>query len=639
MRETHAQDAVRPMTPDKKTPFHFLSFWIVGALVAGSSYLISQASPSLKKPALLVAPMIGDLDPCLLNNRAGPDLPGSCTGPQGSASHLIDSTLAALGPLKNPDLELGYTLKVPVLALFQKTAEGWAINQAAVERIVRTLEASKYPAIVYLYSNHFTTPAAIESELAQDTRNLGQSQQGPLPVDSYYGAPLYPWSIGSTQTPITQLREQAILALSQAVCRRPPEVLDKIRGITLLGETHQLYPKFQSGMGYESAYQITDYSPESIQGFQTFLKARFVQIGNLNKAVQSEFKAWKDVAPPDMDIRRAPLTRPEQHLDAFAHGVLPVAGWVMPIDRSHASRSQVLIYLDGRHQGDAQTGLGRQDVAEALPELGTADVGWRYDLQFAKLSPGAHQVDAYLKDRHGQLIHLGTRHFTVMPRPGLNLVSQPPVQLPVSTEAPASLKQYMDFPRDDQHLYHNPLATLWHEFRNQQVTAYIEHFKRLVQTTCLAQRPVFTHQLFPYSNPSWDPTRFSVDDSLHPASDLHLGISLYGEASYGRSFFDWLARHRQNGYGITEFHPLRAMDSQSLSDALSRHFSRGARFVSMFMEIRTEDRPVVEKPYMFGFDPNNRVYGSDKLYQSLKDVMASSRGLASVAPPRQATEP
>lgn len=602
-----------------------------GALLAVSAGLMQQASPWLHKPTLLVAPMIGDLDPCLLGattHPKQPPVPATCRDEQGSAAPLIDSTLQALGPLKNPDLELGYTLKVPLLALLQKTPQGWDINREAVQKVVRTLEMSRYPAIVYLYSNHFTTPAPIENELAQDSRNLGQTQQGPLPIDDYYGAPLYPWAIGSTDTPITQRREQVIQALGQAICQRPPELLDKIRGITLLGETHQLYPKFQSGMGYESAYQITDYSPESMRSFQAFLKARFRDLKTLNSTIQAEYHDWAQIQPPGAQLH--PTTH-DQALDAYAHGWVPVSGWTMAMDK--ARPPQIAIYVDGRYQSEAQTGLGRQDVAEALPELGTAEVGWRHDLMFSKWSPGPHQIDAYLKDRHQGLIHLGSRLIRVAPRPGMPERPMPAFQLPPSAEAPESLKHYMDFPKQDQLLAYNPLAALWHEFRNQQVTAYISHFKRLVQSTCLAQRPLFTHQLFPYSNPSWDPNRFSVDDSLVPPADLHLGISLYGEASDGRSFFDWHKRHPQGLYGITEFHPLKAMDAPALSHTLSRHFSAGARFISMFMEIRSADRQVIETPYLFGIDPDNKVYGSDKLYQSLKDVIATPRGLIDIPRP------
>ena len=48
------------------------------------------------------------------------------------------------------------------------------------------------------------------------------------------------------------------------------------------------------------------------------------------------------------------------------------------------------------------------------------------------------------------------------------------------------------------------------------------------------------------------------------STDIELGVSLYGEPTYGTSFFNWLDSSPHKHYGVTEFHPLKAMDPKEL---------------------------------------------------------------------------
>lgn len=94
----------------------------------------------------------------------------------------------------------------------------------------------------------------------------------------YYGDPVYPWTFSSTQTEITARRVQAAQALLDALCMLPERDQAKIRGVTLLGELHHLFPDFQAGMGFSFPYRVTDYSPASVAGFQRYLQAQFGHI-------------------------------------------------------------------------------------------------------------------------------------------------------------------------------------------------------------------------------------------------------------------------------------------------------------------------------------------------------------------------
>ena len=173
--------------------------------------------------------------------------------------------------------------------------------------------------------------------------------------------------------------------------------------------------------------------------------------------------------------------------------------------------------------------------------------------------------------------------------------------------------------------FFNPLAVQWQDFRNRQVLDYLHFMEQPLIDSCMSSTPRFTHQLFPYPNPSWAHDKYAVDASLRASGRLHLGISLYGEASYGDSFFEWKLQSHRGDYGVTEFHPLRGMDSTEFEATLARHRNSGARFISFFTEARgVRPSGVINKgstiPY---FSPGNPQYNSDRLYRSLQVMMAT----------------
>ena len=153
-------------------------FWLAGSLALcaggwGASQLAAQ-SPAAKsnRAGMLIAPMVAVIEPCILqpNGSAGAAnsslnaLAESCTGPNGSAARLVDSTLGMLGSTRDPrPPHLGYTLPVPLLQLFQRDGTHWEIHEDRVQRFVRTIRDSPYPAILYLFATHFASEAPASS--------------------------------------------------------------------------------------------------------------------------------------------------------------------------------------------------------------------------------------------------------------------------------------------------------------------------------------------------------------------------------------------------------------------------------------------------------------------------------------------
>ena len=605
--------------------FHLLCAALALALLAALIALAVWLWQGRQRP-LLLAPAIGELSDCLEMMAPQAPLEAACTGERGSAAARIETTLSAIGPARSADgrFELGYTLVVPLLNLFEPRGEGWAVDAEAVRRIANTVQGVDRPVVLYLFSTHFSEHAPIEPVLAQDPANLAHTPQGPLPVDQFLGWPLYPWSIARTDNPITQRREQALRAVVQGVCALPPAARQRIVGINLLGEVHHLYPDFESGMGYGRPYVLTDYSAASRAGFRAWLRQHFRgDLAALNAALGSGFASFDQLEPPSKDIRRERLDHFWQHIDDAAAGTLAVGGWVHDAALPKGATPWVRIYLDGQPVGRVPARFVRQDVADARPEFGTAKVGWRHDLRFADLPLGQHRIDIVLEAAGGQLQPMGTRYFAVMGRDQAAPVPQPLRQaLPPLVPLGTPVQFWIDAPQGERAVFYNPLVPLWHAFRNQQVVDYLTHVDRLLADTCLADVPRRTQQIYPAEQAGWDATRFASEASLRPFNGVRLGINLYGEASYDDSFFDWLARSRQPAYSVTEFHPLRAMGAAELRRLLERHRAHGAETFSFFVHppapggTRTE--PLANP---FAFDPANPRHGSDALYRAMQQVM------------------
>ncbi len=598
-----------------------LAALLLAALIALSAWLWQG-----RQRPLLLAPAIGELSDCLAMAAPQAPLEADCTGPQGSAAARIEATLQAVGPRRSADgrFELGYTLLVPLLNLFEPQGDGWTVDAQAVQRIANTVQGVDRPVVLYLFSTHFSEQAPIEPVLAQDPANLAHTPQGPLPVERYMGWPLYPWSIARTDNTLTQRREQAIQALMQRLCALPSAARQRIAGINLLGEVHHLYPDFEFGMGHDRPYVLTDYSAASRAGFSAWLRQHFRgDLAALNAYLGASFGAFEQVEPPSRDIRRERLDHFWQHLDDAAAGTLSVSGWLHDAARPPGSAPWVRIFLDGQTVGRVPAHFVRQDVGQARPEFGTAKVGWRHDLRFTDLALGRHRIDIALEGADGRLHPLGTRHIAVMGRDQATPAPVPMRQaLPPMTPPGPKVQFWIDTPADERAVFYNPLVPLWHAFRNQQVVDYLAHFDRLLDASCLAGVPHRTQQIYPAEKAGWDGTRFASEQSLRPFGDVRLGINLYGEASYDDSFFDWLARSRQPGYSVTEFHPLRAMTADELRRVLLRHRAHGAQSLSFFLHPPpaggTRAEPLANP---FALDPANPLHGSDALYRVMQEVM------------------
>jgi hypothetical protein len=601
---------------------------LCAAVVLGAAWapLAADAGPAEAGGPLLIAPILGGAEYCAPAGGKPPPASAAawaayCREAGRSAATNFESTLAALGPPRSPggDFEVGYTLPVPLLAMLRRSSKGWEVDVPAIERVAQTIAESTRPLVLYLFSTHFATGAPAEEALFGDRANVAVAQTGSMGRETYFGTPIYPWSVANTRNELTRLRAAVIDRLAEAVCRLPATDRRRIRAVTVLGELHHFHADFERGMSIGSPYVVSDYGEESVRGFRAFLKARFGSIEAMNRQLGERYASFADVVPPSRDVRGDKQPRRRDHLDSYAHGRVPLTGWAFDPQR-RGEPVWIRILNDGRPVARVPARFGRQDVLQARPEIGNADVGWRYDLDFTRLASGEHRLDFLAELPGGRLALLGSRRIVVV-RPDEAIVGGKSAPRGTPPAAGGGVQGHVDTPQDRLTVIYNPLAPLWHAFRGEQVVRYLAHFERRLRATCLGDLPLYTHQIAPFANPGWDATRFAAEPSLRRAGGLSLGISLYGEPIYGTSFFDWLDSTEHTRYGITEFHPLRAMSADELRATLGAHRRRGARFVAFFLDARPAGVRTDSPLDVFGIEPGNRHFGSDQLYESFRALL------------------
>ena len=612
-------------------------FLAVSAIVALAALMAAKLAydylPHAKR--LLIAPMIGGLEACTfwkqdtIRKFPGQQFTKLCEKEASSSSELIEVTLNTISERRGTvgNYKLGYTLNVPLFMLFHVNGSSIELNQEAVQRVAQAINNVDRPVILYLFQNHFGVNSPAEKVLAQNPDNLLHTQRGPLSTDRYFDVKIYPWTFTNTDNDITRFREQAFNALLDEVCKLPARVINRVEGVTMLGELHHLFPNFEAGMGFTGDYLISDYSQHSVLGFRRFLTDRYKNVADLNLYLGSQFKHFDVVTPPGKDIRKDPLKHYFEHIDSFAHGTLPISGWVGKTPKTSSQnagaseKDWIQIFDNGAFLARVPVAYGRQDVLAALPELGTADVGWEYHYNFSRKERGLHQISIFLERGTEQLVHLTTRQIALMDRSQTTPQKLPMQALPKAVPVDASVKFSTDLPGEMTSYYYNPLVELWHEYRKSQVANYLDHFGKLAKSKCLKPELIYSHQILPFVNPGWDENKYAVGRDLAVPVDLRLGISLYGEASYGTSFFDWYSETHRKAYGVTEFHPLKPMDSRILNAVLDKHFTNGATFVSFFAETYGLTEDPTNQPNPFSFARHNKNAGSDVLFESMRDIL------------------
>lgn len=534
-------------------------------------------------------------------------------GLDGSAAlkRLLD-TLEPGGP--SGDVQVGYTLTVQLLELFRQAPDGqWKIDDKRVDAIMRLLEKTERPAVLYLSSSHFDSLGPLPEALARDPANLMKMADGQPPRLGYFGYPIAPYTLRpDADIPVNRYRFAALRHMAERVKALAPRVQQRIVAITLAGEVHHLFPDFENGTGNFGNVQVTDYDPASIAAFRQWLRRQYGSIERFNQAHGFDYASFEAVNAPSKDIRRERLSRYGEHYDAYAAGRLPVAGWLWDPE---GKLDGLDLYVNGRHAGPIERGFNRLDVYRARDDVTTPNVGFRHDLDFSQWAPGRYRLQVVARSQDRQYL-LAERVLLLVPRDQGKVPGDVPSGLAQTGPGakgwqrflprrlhdwlarrgwlhPAAISGlpgalsgsvhfWVDMPGDALDVYYNPLARDWDTFRAWQVAQFMATFHRQAVEAGLPADKLYSHQVVPQANSSWNAQLFATEQTLRGPQFWKPGFNLYGGSTQG----PWLARFLHDGsvtdYGVPEFNPQQWKRADVHLSAMRAHYEAGARFISPY---------------------------------------------------------
>jgi hypothetical protein len=598
---------------------------VLGTLAAcDQSDSVARARPLLIAPVLEAANFCSEAvgNASITNDDEAALL---CASKGTTGAPLISAALEKIGPKLSPSgrYELGYTLAVPLFRYFQVDHGHWKFDAKALAANLGVITEVNRRVVVYLSANHFTDAGVqLSRELASDPRNLMWSRNGPMRPDDYFSHPVIAWTLTDREAPITQMRVQAFRAALEAVCALPAASREKIAGVSLLGESHDLFPNFVRGPSFQvPMHDASDYSPVAVQGFRDWLKGKYLRIGALNKEIDAGFGSFDEITPPSKDIRTEALKNFFEHIDTYAAGRVPVYGWI------HDDKGRPLklsVYLDGQEKGVAATGLSRTDVLEAVPAFKDPNLGFRFDLDFRDVPFGIHTLEVRVSADGAAPVTLATRQLAIIDRK-----QSTPQAMPtrsgnaLAMASDASLKGNLDGPEPNASAFYNPLARLWLEYRNKAVRDYVEYYASLAENSCLAKEKIYSHQITPALTGSWNGDLMAADASKLPGGSFVPGTTLYGGAAFGPAFVEMRKRLGWTHYAVNEMHPIVSLAPAQYLDMFAMHRNNGADFVAPYYLSLTPERLVSGDNDLtrFKLSSTNTAYGSNAYLQSIKDAM------------------
>ncbi|MDD2547378.1 MAG: hypothetical protein PHI55_14020 [Burkholderiaceae bacterium] len=596
------------------------------ALLALASISGAQTLPA-KNPPFLIAPTIEGLMVCdaAAQNLAIPTLEKAVEDCQARKAHGAAAVRRLLDQLEpggpQGQVQVGYTVTLELLKLYRRTPKGWAIDDAQVTAFLDLITQVPRPVVLYLSAGHFDSHGAIVQELEKDPANWMQLRDGTVPQLGYFGYRILPFTLRSeVQIPVNRYRFEALRHIAKRVQALPVAVQKRIVAYTLAGEVHQLFPDFENGMGRYQDIRVTDYHPASVAAFRRWLATEYGSVQALQQRTGLAYPHWDAVPAPSKDIRSERLDSFGEHYDAFADGTLPLSGWLWD-PQNQIQRLE--LFVNGQRVGPVARGLHRLDVYRAVGEITDPNVGYRVDYDYRAL-PAGHHLAQIVATVQGKARLLAAVPFVVVPRDQSKVPAHPPRGLTglAKAEGLPGLRSWLDLPRAGQDLYHNPLARDWNRFRAQQVRDFLGRFHAVAQEAGLPADKLYSHQILPQVNPSWNPQLFAIGESLDGKAPWKTGLNLYGGATDSAWVRDFLRERGIRDYGVPEFHPQQWKSAGVHLAALRSHQEAGARFVSpyYFSVVPQRFKGAPEHGVnRLEISPNNPKDGSDQLYQAIRD--------------------
>ena len=541
-------------------------------------------------------------------------------------SNAVQATAALLDQLEpggpKGAVQVGYTVTVQLLSLYRRREGRWSIDESRVKRVMDVLNQLKRPAVLYLAGNHFDTPGEITSTLEADPANLMQLADGSVPASTYFGYKVVPYTLQTDESiPVNRLRFEALRHVASRVAALPKATRDRLVAVTLAGEVHHMFRNFEAGMGAYDPVGVTDYSPASIAGFRTWLRGRYRTVREFNQATGASLRTFDEVQAPSKSMLSAAGDK-AQHFDGFADGRVPVSGWLWdPKGRT----TGLELRIDGKPVAQLRRDFNRLDVYRTLDAVDDPSVGFRHDVDFSAWPPGEYslQVVALNSIANYELGRVVLEVVAGLPTApaGATPKTERPSQLPRLSALP-DVKASLDLPKARQKVMFNQLARDWNSYRAWQVNAFVAKFQQVARAAGLPDDKLFSHQILPRVNSSWNPQLFATDESVGAELSWKQGFNTYGGAAGGSWTERFIGENRLKDYGIPEFHQQQWKRPDAARKALALHQRLGARFISPYYVSIIADRNQKTGATLNRLEirPNNVLDGSDQLFRAIKDL-------------------
>ncbi len=581
---------------------------------------------------LIIAPMLEGIFIC---KEAGEDkniatADGAveyCLGHRLNAAPLIEHALDDLEPGgAKGQVQVGYMATLPLLSLWEKKGDSWQINTTKVDMYVDLIETIKRPVVVYLAGDHFDTTGPLSEFLAKNAENLALLSNGAAPASKYFGFQVLPYTLLTDEAiPVNFYRYEALRYVAKRLLAMSEAAQKRIVAITLAGEVHQMFPNFEVATGTYQDIRVTDYSPKSIEQFRDWLRQKYLTVQKFNEAMQMAYRNFEEVSAPSKDIRKETLKSFGEHYDAFASGDLPISGWLW--DPQHRVQSFDL-YVDKQRLGPVPMGFDRLDVYRAEPGVESPNVGFRIDLDYRSYPAGHHLIEL-VADSDRQKFDIWKVEFVVV---GRDQGAVPPLPaFPDNFKDAKDLhgvRYWLDLPKQLQDVLYNPLAKEWDEFRGVQVYQFLGKFYDVARQTGLPADKLYSHQIVPEANSTWNPILFASDQTLQPSVPWRPGLNMYGGATNSAWMQNFLKQRGFKEYGVPEFNPQQWKQPDVAFKALEFQYKEGAKFVSPYYlsvvpsRFKSSDSSGAT-PQKMELRPDNSEEGSDQFYRAIQKFSAN----------------
>jgi len=364
---------------------------------------------------------------------------------------------------------------------------------------------------------------------------------------------------------------------------------------------------------------VTDYSAASVADFRKWLQAKYQTVDNFNKLHGFAYTSFDEAPAPAKDIRKEKLVSFAEHYDAYADGTLPIAGWLWDPQQTI---ERLELYVDGKLAGPIAYGLNRLDVYRAEESITTPNTGYRVDFDYSALAPGRHLAQVVALARGGTRHKLGEVEFAIVPRDQgrVNAVRFSALKGLQDAKHLPGVRTWLDMPRALQDVYYNPLARDWNQYRQSQVYGFLKVFYERALKGGLPAEKLYSHQIVPRVNSSWNPQLFAADQTLDGSAPWKHGLNMYGGSTDSAWMRSFIARNRITDYGAPEFNPQQWKRDGAHLAAMQSHYAAGARFISPYYFSVVPDRfkgGAEHGVNRMELGPDNTKDGSDRFYRAI----------------------